>query len=105
MNDPRVNRLVVLSGLIRDHRLARLSAAVARREATIGLRDSLEAASSDDPAALRAQAVYGIWVERQREALTRQLDQQTAEVEAELGTARMAFARAAALAKLRDQLS
>lgn len=103
--DPRIDRLVALSGLVRDHRLSQLAAATAARDATVALRDGLVATQSDDPAALQAQAVYGVWVERQREVLAMQIDRQQAEVSARMETARIAFARAVAVAKLRDQLS
>lgn len=103
--DPRVDRLVVLSGLVRDLRLSQLAAATAARDATVALRDGLVATQSDDPAALQAQAIYGVWVDRQREALALRIAQQQAEVAERTETARSAFARAVVLAKLRDQLS
>lgn len=103
--DPRIDRLVVLSALVRDHRLGQLTMAIAQRDRLAALRDGLVATASDDPAALQAQATHGIWVERQREALARRIDKQNAEVAQRLSTARSAFARAAVVAKLRDQLS
>lgn len=103
--DPRIDRLVVLAGLVRDHRLSQLAAATAARDATVTLRDGLVATQSDDPAALQAQAVYGVWVDRQREVLALQIDLQQTEVALRTSTARSAFARAVALEKLRDQLS
>lgn len=105
MKDRRLERLVQLAGLVRDDRLARLAAAVARRDDTVALRDGLVAVGSVDPAALRAQAVHAIWVEGQRRVLALQIDQQEAEIAVQLGAARTAFARAQALEKLRDQLS
>ncbi len=103
--DARIDRLVALSALVRDHRLGQLTVAIGQRDATAALRDGLVATASDDPAALQAQATYGIWIERQREVLARRIDQQNAEVAVRLATARSAFARAQVVAKLRDQLS
>ena len=105
MKDPRLEQLAILSGLVRDHRLGQLKAATVQRDATVALRDGLVATGSDDPAALQAQATYGYWIERRREMLAALVDRQNAEVETGLVKARTAFARAAAVAKLRDQLS
>lgn len=103
--DDRLNRLVALSGMVRDHRLGRLTAAVARRDAVADLRDGLAQPATDDPAALQAQAAYGRWADRRHAALTAELAAHEAEVQRLLHEARRAFARAQAVEKIRDQLS
>ena len=105
MKNRRVERLVELAGLVRDHDLSALKAAVGRRDATVALRDGLSADTSDDPAGWHAQAVYGQWVEHQRQALTARIEEQAGEVATVQAKARVSFARAQVLEKLRDQLS
>lgn len=101
----RLDRMMVVAGLMRDHRLSRLSAAIAERDGTVALRDGLVALPGTEALTLRAHALYGAWVAQRRDALQGEILRQTGRVDAEFGLARTAFARAQALRALRDQLS
>ncbi len=106
MTAERIDRLLMLSRLIRDTELARLAATTARRDANIELRDRLgQDAAIGSADAVSAGALYAVWVERRRVMLTATIDQQNGEVAAQLVGARRAFARAEALAKIRGQVS
>lgn len=104
MIDPRIDRLVVLAGLIRDHRLVRHAAAVRRRDETIALRDGLEPRTTDDPAAWQAQTVHAVWVERQRDILASRIRHETTAAETEAAGARIAFARAQVLERVLERV-
>ncbi len=105
MTRDRIERLVTLTGLLRERQLALLAEAVARRDAAMALREGLVALPSDDPAGLQAQAAYGQWVGHRRAALTAEIARHEERIAAETDAARRALARDEALGKLRDQLS
>ncbi len=103
--DPRLPRLATLAALLRDHHLMRLQQAVARKERAVLLREGLVAKGSDDAAAFQAQATYGRWAEASYRSLSAEIERHDAEVADRLATARLAFARARVLERLKDQLS
>jgi hypothetical protein len=95
-------RLGRLAALLRDDRLARLSAAEA---ACAGTRSRLaglqaETAAGEDPADWQNALAYRRWTEARRSVLEAQLQAQTTARDALLPETRRAFGRAEALARL-----
>ena len=103
MADPRLARLSVIADLLRDTQLARLSALVAAREASLrALQDlSRPQPPAQDAAAFLAEAAFQRWADARRGDLARQIAAQDSAIATARKGASLAFARSAALARLR----
>lgn len=105
MSEKRLERLVAVSGLLRDHELGQLKAAVALRDAAAALRDGLSVKAGGDATLWKAQIDYARWIEQRRAVLEVQIAGHDERIAAQMVKARLAFARADVLEKLWRQLS
>ncbi len=103
MSGPQ-DRLRSIAALLREDRLARLAAAEAACRVTSarlgGLVPAPPSPEVEPAAALRNAFAYALWVEERRARLARQLQGEERAREAALQAARLAFARAEAVAAL-----
>ncbi|MDR5652715.1 hypothetical protein [Ruixingdingia sedimenti] len=105
MKDPRLVRLAVLAGMIRDHELGQLRAraeAMAQTRAHLAGLATAPPADTADMALMLADLRHQQWAEARRRDLNTTLARQTAEWMTAQDAARAAFGRAEALARLRD---
>jgi hypothetical protein len=108
MNRENLARLLALSGMVKDLRLAELSQAEAARAASRGALAQLDLPPPDvdlDPvAAGRVQVCYARWADVRRKEITATIARQTETCLAAQAQARTAFGRQQALISVAQRL-
>lgn len=109
MNRDNLRRLLELSAMVQDLRLAELSQAKAARAASVDALARLNAPPPEtdlDPvAADRVQVTYERWADVRRKELKETIARQTETCVAAQGQARTAFGRQQALISVADRLA